>query len=89
MDPTPSPPVASKATTTKISARPPATNGAVSSGRLVAPAQQLVALCHKHHTYLLSNLHPGSSHILEYSEKKMCSQCPKGPRDPGTLITDV
>lgn len=38
IDPTPMFPVANKATTTKTSANPPATNGAVSSGRLVAPA---------------------------------------------------
>ena len=44
MDPAPSPPVASNATTTKISARPPATNGAVSSGRLVDPAQALMSV---------------------------------------------
>ncbi len=40
MDPTPRPPVASNATTNSTAASPPATNGAVSSGRLVAPANR-------------------------------------------------
>ena len=61
MDPTPSPPVASKATTTKISARPPATNGAVSSGRLVAPAIALVRYGQSPGAHACSSLSVGNT----------------------------